>query len=120
MNNESSKLIESWFRVHNDGEFLLAEGTPYSVVPPSTADSTIIWTTKRHSVEPAFVNSLVSSRFGLIARYGLPNACDIASLRSFLGQRRVLFLGDLDPDDLLIFTWLRAEFEPAKIEYLGI
>jgi hypothetical protein len=120
MNNEPTKLIESWFRVHNDGEFFTGECSPYSVIPPSTADATIIWTTKRHSVEHAFVDPMVSARFGLIARYGLPTAYDIASLRGFVGQRRVLFLGDMDPDDLLVFTWLRAELEPVRVEHLGI
>jgi hypothetical protein len=56
----------------------------------------------------------------MIARYGLPHACDINGLQGLIGKHELLFLGDMDPADLLVFAWLREKLDFAQIKYLGV
>jgi hypothetical protein len=56
------------------------------------------------------------SKVGLIARGGLPRESDVAWLRTLVGTRNLIFLGDLDPPDLLVFAWLRA----CRISHFGV
>src|SRR5690348_10739177 len=105
MQSDSSKRIETWFRSHNGGEFCGGERWSYMVIPPPASEGTIIWTTKEHSVGSALCNAPESANLGMVARYGLPRAADVPHLLNFIGQQRLLFLGDMDPDDLLIYTW---------------
>lgn len=56
----------------------------------------------------------------MIGRYGLPNQDDVHWLSALVGSRGLLFLGDMDPVDLMIFAWLRGHLRRSHIEYLGV
>src|SRR5262245_36339098 len=120
MPSESATQIESWFRSHNGGEFCGNERWSYTIVPPPASVGTIIWTTKGHSLALALCEAPESANLGMIGRYGLPRVNDVRHLLNFIGQQRLLFLGDMDPDDLLVFAWLREHLTPKPIEFLGV
>jgi hypothetical protein len=120
MPRESATRIEYWFRSHNGGEFCSSERWGYTIVPPPSSAGAIIWTTKEHSVEPAICNAPESANLEMVARYGLPRSADVSHLLNFVGSQRLMFLGDMDPDDLLVFSWLRENLSPKPIEYLGV
>ena len=114
--------IEAWFRKHDgDGEFRHApRDAAYSVIWPLNSTSTVVLTTRAGIVAAAIESSDDSNSFSLIGRYGLPSALDVDWFREVAGPRQLLFLGDLDPPDLMIFAWLRASLHPKQIRYLGI
>lgn len=56
----------------------------------------------------------------MIGRCGLPNETDLTWIRNVVGELELLFLGDMDPVDLLIFSWLRAGLYPKEVRHLGI
>lgn len=41
-------------------------------------------------------------------------------MKAHLGGRSLLFLGDMDPVDLLIFAWLRFRLRSDKVRYVGV
>jgi hypothetical protein len=57
---------------------------------------------------------------GMIGRWGLPNDNEIEGFRAISQGRQILFLGDLDPTDLLVFMWLRQKLSEGEIVYWGI
>ncbi len=114
--HDLSKAIEAHFTAHdNDGDFVSSNPeTPYKFWP-SPIGGRLVYSTK-----PDAARRIFSESFGLIARYGLPSPADADWLRRLAGRPRILFLGDLDPQDLMIFAWLRAHFGPRRIDYFGI
>jgi hypothetical protein len=147
---DPSAAIERYFAARdNDGDFVSSDPeTPYKFWPSPTGGR-LVYSTKpaaaRRILSESFakppgtvpilrsprtaVSSVEPSKTGdcpllpgggLIGRYGLPCATDVDSVRKLTGRRKILFLGDLDPSDLLIFAWLRARLGPRRIEYLGI
>ena len=56
----------------------------------------------------AIHESGLSESYGMVGRYGLPNKADLAWIRKVIGKQPLLFLGDMDPVDLMVFVWLRA------------
>ena len=61
--------------------------------------------------------------FAAVLRHGLPSEADASWLAATAGWRRLLFLGDADPADLLIYAWLRERACLQKnlaIEYCGL
>ena len=50
----------------------------------------------------------------------MPSDDDLPWLVSLVGSRTLLFLGDLDPVDLLVYAWLRSRPQLARVEFLGI
>jgi hypothetical protein len=104
--------IREWFLDHPDGEFSLPPWDhPYSVVPPSSTSVGVLFTTKPCSVLGALSHDHQELPYGVIGRYGLPNDSDLAWLRSWTSNHALAFLGDADPCDLLVFTWLRSQIE---------
>lgn len=119
--NDVTRMILSWFREHDgDGEFLIgANSTPYIVVGSPSIGRRTIYTTK-----PAVISSLFNEKepfvdFGVIGRYGLPNESDLPWMRRLIGAGALMFLGDMDPVDLMIFVWLKASLPDVHIVYLG-
>lgn len=107
MQSNTATLIEAWFTEHNqDGEFVWdGRAVPYSIVGPSSHVERMVLTTKPLIVSIAIGKA--SERVGMIGRYGLPQVSDLSWIRSIVGQRPLLFLGDMDPVDLMVFAWLR-------------
>jgi len=56
----------------------------------------------------------------MIGRYGLPDDSDLSWIRKLIAHHSLLFLGDMDPVDLLVFAWFRASLHPQDIVHLGI
>ncbi len=122
MGNDSTKSIEAWFAAHNDdGEFVCGERTvPYSVIGPADSIGQVIFTTKPMILSTAIQSQDVNEEFGMVGRYGLPCKGDLRWICDLVGSRRLLFLGDMDPVDLMIFAWLRAILQARPVKYLGV
>ena len=108
--------IEQWFRTHDDGDF--------SVLPPDHPSlrignfvnaRTILYTTKPHFVERVKGLILFGEPIAAIGRYGLPLRSDLPLLRGSV--QCPVFIGDCDPPDLMIFSWLR---EHLAIAWRGV
>ncbi len=56
----------------------------------------------------------------MIGRCGLPSEGDLEWIRQLTAGKELLFLGDMDPLDLLIFAWYRAIMYPQRIRFLGV
>jgi hypothetical protein len=105
--------IRKWFIDLDDGEFLQPRGYPYVVVPPSPTSKFFLYTTKRDGILSKFALDPGIHSFGVIGRYGLPDEEDVEWLKSAAGGRQFLFVGDADPPDLLVFSWLRSRLNIA-------
>ena len=113
--------IERWFADHDDGDFA-ANGRclAYSVIGPVNGHSRILYTTKTDTVRAALGRSALLRRFSMIARYGLPSRQDLRWIKEMVGRRRLFFVGDADPADLMIFRWLQILLGQRKILHLGV
>lgn len=122
MENGLTRLIEAWFLEHDgDGEFLShTRGFPYSVIGSLSASGCIIFTTKPQSVAGVMQEADASRCIGMVGRYGLPDKEDILWIRKVIGRQQLVFLGDMDPVDLMVFAWLRASLRSKHVTYLGI
>jgi hypothetical protein len=101
--------IRRWFLEHEDGDFVVPpRDHPYSVVPPSSPSQTIIYTTKPRSLLAPLTDRDAASTYGVIGRCGLPSESDVHWLRRVADGFNLLFVGDADPPDLLVFSWLRS------------
>jgi hypothetical protein len=114
------RRIEEYFAAHEDGQFSRpSRELAFTVMGPASRAAKVLYTTKVHATDPLFGEDLLLG-YGWIARYGLPDASDAAWLRQFTGGRTLLFLGDLDPPDLLVFTWLRYKLRGIKLRHVGV
>jgi len=122
MDNGVVQLIETWFAEHdNDGDFASGISTlPYSVIGPTIDGGRVIFATKQRVVSTIVDERKVSDEFGMIARYGLPGETDLHWIRKLIGPRELLFLGDMDPVDLMVFAWLRARLRPKHVIHIGV
>ena len=122
MSRNLTAKIEKWFDRHaGDGNFALeCRSHSYSVIGPVNSNTRIVYATKPRHVVMAIDASATPDRFGMIGRYGLPQRADVKWIRDFVGNRKVLFLGDLDPPDLIVYAYLRAHFAPVPLRHLGI
>lgn len=116
-----ANAIEEWFANHDgDGEFSAAErSNPYMVIGPRSDTASIVITTKPTVLRAAAELQSGTSRLSIIGRYGLPDEDDLRWIRRIAATRKLLFLGDMDPPDLLVFAWLRESLRPKSIKYAG-
>jgi len=124
MDNDPTRLIEGWFAKHDDGEFgpsmRVRRSFPYSVVGPTTDGAPIVFTTKPSVVLAAIDQDEVADGPGVIGRYGLPSRTDLDWIGGIIGARELLFLGDMDPVDLMVFAWLRSSLCPKQVTCAGV
>ena len=121
MGSNLREKIERWFKSHEDGEFCSPETRlPYSVIGPSQSPGTIVYTTKPSSVALGVCEGGRRPILGMVGRYGLPSEQDAGWLRDLANVHRLVFLGDLDPPDLLIYAWMIDFLRPNSMTYLGI
>lgn len=122
MDNDVAQLIEACFAEHdNDGDFASDISTsPYSVIGPGAHSGRMIFATKPGIVSAIVDERKASDEFGMIARYGLPSQTDLHWISKVIGPCELLFLGDMDPVDLMIFAWLRARLWPKPINHIGV
>lgn len=115
-----ARQIEHWFAAHDDGEFTRFPRTaPYTLVAPLTGER-LIYTTKPRTIVEAISRLEPTPGMGLVGRSGLPGPDDVAWISRLAEGCPLGFLGDLDPPDLLVFAWLRAELGPERIQFAGI
>lgn len=113
--------IADWFAANSDGEFPPPEhGAPYTVIGPSSRTEHIIYSAKCQVILRTFGDHAVPDDFSMICRYGLPGDADLGWMREIIGTRRLIFLGDMDPVDLLVFAWLRTQLGPSGVAFLGV
>lgn len=121
MRDSLTQSIEGWFADHSDGEFVVGlRASPYFVVGPSIQSERIIFTTKPMIVSTAVYDLKMSEDIGMIGRYGLPSRADLNWIGPMVAPCQLLFLGDMDHVDLLVFAWLRAGLHPKPITYAGV
>ena len=110
--------ISAWFRGKGAGELVQLPAThPYSVTVPSPGTRHLLYTTKPACVLRALEEGGGPASIQVVGRAGLPNEDDAAWLRTLVGDRIVLFLGDADPADLLVFAWIRSQI---PVSYVGV
>jgi hypothetical protein len=117
-----AELIEKWFDDH-DGEddfWRCVPNYPYAIIGPPAERAKVIYLTKGTVMSGAVEEQVKPISFGLISRIGLPCNSDIGWLRDLIGSRELLFIGDMDPADVLIFAWLRERLQPTTITHIGI
>jgi hypothetical protein len=120
MHRDKAKLIEAFFTEHaDDADFGHDSHAPFLVIGPGDDVSPIIFTTKPSPVAAAICQSEPCKEFGMIGRYGLPALKDAQWIRGVAAARKLLFLGDLDPVDLLVFAWLRLSLPSNSVAFLG-
>lgn len=112
--------IRDWFAKHenSDGDFYIPTSChPFTFIPQKSNSDTVVYCTKQHCLLKLVHELGGNHSFGAILRSGLPSDDDAIWLYSEVESRRLLFLGDADPADLLIFAWLH---ERLPIEYRGL
>lgn len=122
MSDSLKHCIAQWFADHDlDSEFVIHERpSPYSVVGPPHHASKIVIVTKPTTVLATTHDSGAFDSMGLIGGYGLPTESDFEWMHRLCHQHELLFLGDMDPVDLLVFGWLREQLLPQSIAFLGV
>ena len=124
MRLDLSNAIDEWFTRCGDGiEFVrCGRADPYAVIGPSRPKSrpTYVYATKTSCILDARQEHPEFDVIGLISRVGLPNAEDVPWISGLIGQGQLVFLGDMDPVDLMVFAWLKARLKHASLTYLGI
>ncbi len=109
--------IEEYFARHDDGEFTrLPPEAPYSWVTPLSPGARLIYTTKPR-VLAAAVARAPSVHVGYLGRHGLPGAHDPEWIARLAAAHPLEFLGDLDPPDLLVFTWLCERIGQNRVTF---
>ncbi|MCA9234028.1 MAG: hypothetical protein KDA44_01055 [Planctomycetales bacterium] len=90
---------------------------PYAVVFPAPQARVIVYTTKFEATRQLLAFANAATPLGIIGRYGLPRDKDIEGFVAIAHDLPIYFLGDCDPFDLLVFTWLRQHL---AIQFLGV
>jgi hypothetical protein len=123
MSFDLPNTIEAWFtKCGEDMEFVrCGRADAYAVIgaPKTQPRPVYVYATKPSCVLKAKWK-YPDFDVGLISRIGLPNTEDVNWIRDLLGRNELMFLGDMDPVDLMIFAWLRAHLVHARVTYLGI
>lgn len=113
-----SERLRSLLGAFDSGEISdVPNWVPFSIVFPTRENSVVVYTTKVQA-GPMFVKSPDGQiDVGVIARGGLPQPEHLDAIIKIVGGRKLFFLGDCDPFDLLVFAWLRQHL---SVHYLGI
>jgi hypothetical protein len=124
MSFELPRKIEEWYdHFGEDVEFVrCGRAEAFSVVGPSQTEANpiYVYATKPHCILAAKREYPEFDAVGLISRTGLPSTDDVGWIRNLLAQRELVFLGDMDPVDLLVFAWLRAYLDHSQVTHLGV
>ncbi len=116
-----SSAIREWFTVHNDdGEFSFADWNASGVfVPPPYGAPKVVYSTKPF-IAAHGLTERSQLQAGIVGAYGLPSDSDMTRLRKIVVGKTLLFLGDMDPVDLLIFAALKSELQDCTVVHLGV
>ncbi len=108
--------IEAWFQSHDDGDFARMPEEHLSTRSGdfNTAKS-ILYMTKPGCLPRIKLLLHVLQPLAVIGRYGLPDMRDMPLIQD--SSSTIIFIGDADPPDILVYAWLR---EHAKIAWMGV
>lgn len=122
MNREITNLIDHWFSGDfEDGDFIRADRCACYFVLAPLASSKVVYYFPKSSIAFAAAQKVEGPiDFGIISHSGLPNEVDVDWLVTAIGNRQLLFIGDLDPADIMIFAWLRDRLSSLRVTHLGI
>jgi hypothetical protein len=122
MTTPTVESIEALFAKHDgDGVFACPErDLPFLLVRPENDRANFIYTTKPNTLLRCFTQGDSAHQFGLIGRYGLPHRDDALLLERVIANSSVLFAGDADPVDFLIFLWIREMLPCNDVDYVAI
>jgi hypothetical protein len=114
--------IDRWFDgSHEEGDFFRVErNAPYFIYGPNRDCGIVFYCTKQHIASDAMDDKLASFDAMLVSRSGLPREEDVKWLQDLFSDRQVVFVGDLDPVDVMIFAWLRLRLASTRIAHHGI
>jgi hypothetical protein len=108
------KLIESWYRAHEDGQFCEYPSDPRSARTGDHSNArTVIYNTKNHCLPQIRGLTKFEAPIAAIGRYGLPSNHDLPLIQGSSTVINRIFVGDADPPDILVFSWLR-EYVPIR------
>ncbi len=123
MDKEITRIIQDYYDKHDgDGTFVRDDrAIPFKIIrPPTSSNSPIIVARKTQLVLEALGYELEPESPGFIGRGALPSPEDDKWIRAFVKSHRLIFLGSLDPADMMYFAWLRQRNYCRRLEYLGI
>jgi hypothetical protein len=104
--------IEAWFHANEDGEFAIAPSDYLSIrIGNATTARTIVYTTKHRCLSRIRNLQRMQEPMAILGRYGLPANDDLTFVCGSSPNR--IFVGDCDPPDILVFTWLREHLPIA-------
>lgn len=123
-NDDVINRLEEWFTQADghDDFWRCGPADPFTVVWPkgTGGDETFVFATKSHPILESKQAYREFDGIGLLSRSGVPQAKDVEWVRRLLDGRSMVFLGDMDPVDLLSFAWWRASLGAEQVEYLGV
>ena len=108
--------IEDWFHSHEDGEFGVQPASCASMrVGQSSDATTIIYSTKQYCLPR--ITDVVDPQQAVakIARYGLPIHDDLPFIHGSSPAVNRVFIGDADPPDILVYSWLREHLPECQV-----
>jgi len=102
----------------NDGNlFAPSVENPYKIFNVTSEPRMVVYCTKPDSAFRVFQKAIDAHEVTLLGRYGLPNERDLNWLLQTIYGRQCIFIGDADPQDVLVFTWLRTYF---PLRWIGV
>src|SRR5262245_40675597 len=121
MIDSCAERIEAWFDnpANEEGDFFRGWNA-YWLRSPRANTGRVLYLTKQHVLSRIFETATEDLDIGYICFPGLPLRADAAWLTAFVGNRRLIFFGDLDPADVMIFAWLRARLPAANVIHFGL
>lgn len=123
-NDDVISRLEKWFTQADghDDFWRCGPADPFTVVGPkgTGGDETFVFAPKGYLILESKRVYREFDGIGLLSRSGVPQAQDVEWIRRVLDGRRMAFLGDMDPVDLLSFVWWRAWLGAEQVEYLGV
>lgn len=108
------------FRDDDDNDANLFAPTveyPYSVTNVTLESRRVVYSTKLNSAFRVFEKPIAARQVTLLGRYGLPDDRDIEWILKTINGRECTFIGDADPQDVLVFAWLRCH---VHVSWTGV
>jgi len=120
--DDTAERIAALFRQfcdEDDGGNLLAPTVeyPYQLINVRKEARKIVYSTKPRSAFRVFEKQIAAGHLALLGRYGLPDKQDVDGILQVINGRECVFIGDADPQDVLVFAWLRTH---VHLNWIGV
>ena len=110
--------ITSFFLSCEEGDFVIhPRDVPYEFIGADRDGGRVLYSTKLNALlgHLSAVSHPVPEQIAVVGRYGLPSPLDKEWMTRLFADRAMFFLGDLDPVDLLVYSWLRRWIAPQLV-----